>query len=625
MFNLSYDSWSIVCERYLYKLKEGQMKCYIQFYPFLKLSHEDKEYIKSREFFEKYIKNFSCVLYDATLEKSDNFLQKKDGSFRNSTLISPILFLIIEAIGQEIFQHYLDNRKQNIEVFYAGDLKLNDATYKRSYDNFTKLINMEINNYNYYIKTDIQNFFDNININYLMNMIDKNCNHFSNVNLKIFKELLLYCGNDKFPIVENSSALSYIATVIYLNDVDNKLYDFIQNNIQNIESFKIIRYVDDMYILFESSSSYNELQASYNYILDEYSSILHDVKLTLNMHKVKFDKIEYINEVLSNSIYREVIQGDTFEITDLFIENFNIFLETIIEKCKSCGNIITRQQYMKIVEDIFNLENSELTPNEILNVIVFDKKDIFKKDKTLYNLRLIIDNHFDVLYLDPKKFLTMILNTRNEGIIKFLLSKILNNNKIDVWNIHNSIITIFYLMQRNFQHTALIKVLKNRLPNFYRYCEYFCKQSFIQLFDDDNMECKINIINDSNDWKLYFLYAMYRFEEDRNDILSELAFFKNYCDRLIAHLDKYINNRKKPNYKIFYKKKEWEKFFKSISDDEIDAIDNIYKKRNGNPLCHSSAELLDKASSDDIQDCIMKVSDLIERYVNKSINKKNNI
>lgn len=231
MFGIKYESWKLTCNRYFYKLKKGQMKSYLQFYPFCKLSDEDKKYLSCEDFFNTYIQNFSCIMFEDFLIKTNNFLQKGDGSFRNSTLISPILFLIVESIGQEICNTSQFSKLNNIEIFYAGNLNTNDATYKKSYDQFIKNVNLAIDSYNYFIKTDIQNFFDNLDVNILMRNINDNNNYFNSMQLTMIKELLLYCGDDRFPIIENSMSLSYLATVIYLHDIDNQINDFIKNKI----------------------------------------------------------------------------------------------------------------------------------------------------------------------------------------------------------------------------------------------------------------------------------------------------------------------------------------------------------------------------------------------------------
>lgn len=78
----------------------------------------------------------------------------------------------------------------------------------------------------YFIKTDITNFFSSINIDILFDRIDRICNKdavkLTQTEITLYKELLLYCGNGRFPLIENSLASSYLATVVYLDEIDEK-------------------------------------------------------------------------------------------------------------------------------------------------------------------------------------------------------------------------------------------------------------------------------------------------------------------------------------------------------------------------------------------------------------------
>ena len=105
-------------------------------------------------------------------------------------------------------------------------------------------------------KTDISNFFSNINLDVLMRQIDIVCNcntpQISQIHLRLYKELFAYCGDGKFPLIDNSVVSSYLASVIYLDPIDCKIYQYIEKNISVFTDFRIIRYVDDMYILVSS-------------------------------------------------------------------------------------------------------------------------------------------------------------------------------------------------------------------------------------------------------------------------------------------------------------------------------------------------------------------------------------
>lgn len=103
--------------------------------------------------------------------------------------------------------------------------------------------------------------------------------------LQLYKEFLSYCGFGRFPLVENSVASSYLATVVYLDMIDCKIYDYISNNMDVFSDFRIVRYVDDMYILISSDKPKENLYEAYNEIRNEISSILKEYGLSINSEK----------------------------------------------------------------------------------------------------------------------------------------------------------------------------------------------------------------------------------------------------------------------------------------------------------------------------------------------------
>lgn len=186
--------------------------------------------------------------------------------------------MFLQSIGLEVHNHYSPIRPSDISVYYAGNYEYLRPKYKQDYDDFFKELNASIDEYQYFIKTDITNFFANISVDRLISQIDKVCNSgtvvFSQTQLHLFKELLTYCGNGRFPLIENSVASSYLATVVYLDAVDKALHEYISKNITAFSSFRIVRYVDDMYILISSDKPIGDLHNAYNEIRNEYSSIL---------------------------------------------------------------------------------------------------------------------------------------------------------------------------------------------------------------------------------------------------------------------------------------------------------------------------------------------------------------
>ena len=115
---------------------------------------------------------------------------------------------------------------------------------------------------------------------------------------------------------------------------------------------------------------------------------------------------------------------------------------------------------------------------------------------------------------------------------------------------------------------------------------------------------------------------MYYTEKSKNNNLTAYAFFKNYFDRITAdldHINKIFNGEteKRPNYKAFYKEKAFCDFYSSIEGSKK-IIQDAHKLRNGNPVSHSSASIIENdGTTDDIYRIIENLNMILRRYIVK--------
>ena len=629
MFNIEYEAWENVCSAY-FKLNENTKKAYLQFFPLTKISKIEEEHLKSESFFNNYIKDLTFAIVEECFFRTNNFLQKGDGSFRDSSLVSPILFLVLQTLGYKIYNLYEQERNENIEVYYAGNYNEMDVMYKRSYDEFYNSINSKKNDFDYYLKTDISNFFSNINVNILVEKIDKNCNKKGNKisiktsELKVLKDILEYVGFEKFPTIENSVATSFLATNVYLDEIDNYIYDYISKN-KNKDSFKMIRYVDDLYILFNSNKINKNNKDFCNELRNQYSSILKKYGLALNNKKFTFTKIENIENELKKSLYSENI-----DIKDNNLEKFSDeSLYQFITKLSSIldNDYITIEGYNELINEYFSDDNIEYAPTEIFNYFIYSSDIIGKNKKISDSICKLIEKDISFISLDPKRLTTLVLKTKNGRAIRNLLNSLFERSRNNYWNTYDTSIAVHYLIQRGFEHSDLINVLgenESDLKNFY---DYFCKNSFMKTFENKinkviNKSISIITGKEKEKKKTYFLYLMYKVEKEKNNTLSEFNFFKNYFDRVTAHLEfKYSSEKlKNPNFRKFYKEQELCKFYNCI-DCSKDVLEKAHNIRNANPLSHASAELLEKYTTEEIKRNIEDLNGLIECYIE---NKENN-
>ncbi len=617
MFGVSYDTWKSICNMY-FSLNAGSQKAYLQWFPFTKLSSADKENISGEEFYNSYIKTASFMLFPPAMHRSENYLQKGDGSFRDSSLVAPVLFLFLQSIGLEVHNHYSPIRPSDISVYYAGNYEYLRPKYKQDYDDFFKELNASIDEYQYFFKTDITNFFANISVDRLISQIDKVCNSgtvvFSQTQLRLFKELLTYCGNGRFPLIENSVASSYLATVVYLDAVDKALHEYISKNITAFSSFRIVRYVDDMYILISSDKPIGDLHNAYNEIRNEYSSILKNYGLALNTKKCCLKESKEINLELKKSLYDEYFNGLKHNIEELFSGALYRFLNDL--SIELLFDSIDIERYNELINEHFSSDDIEFTPSEVFNYFVYEDEDELKSEPVVKEIVGLVERSISFISLDPKRLTVMIMKTQSDKAIKGFLNQLFRNNRSGKWNSYDTAIAISYLIQSKFRHIDLLDILSDRHPNLYDYYFYHCKNSTIRCFDLWSVKKLAKVI--AQDSKAHYLYFMYLCEMKRANYMAAFAYYKNYFDRVTADLDFAAGNDprlKKPNYNMFYREGTLIRFYSSI-DDSKTVIEKAHKLRNANPLSHASSELLDSNNtSKDLCESIKALSALIYGYI----------
>lgn len=616
MFSITYEAWKSVCDMY-FSQKTGLLKAYLQWFPFSKLSKNDKEKISSQEYFEKYIQSGAYVLFIQSMLRTDNYLQKGDGSFRTSTLISPILYLLLQSIGKTISDAYYPQRPEDISVYYGGNLEQMRCHYKQDYDTFYKQLNSELDQYHYFIKTDIREFYGNINLNILVRRIDEIANagrtQITQNQLQLYKEVLYYCGNGGFPTIENSVALSYLATMIYLDEVDIALHKFIADKITAFVNFKMVRYADDLYILIAFNKPIGYLHKAYNEIRNEYSSILKEFGLSLNATKCCLKPVSEINNELKKSLYAEYVNGQKCEIADLCPDGIKNFIKNL--STALFIDFITVEEYNEIIKKSFFVPDIEFTASEIFNYFIYENDEVLRTDEVVMGITALVKQDVSFISLDPKRLTLMIMKSGNDKAIKTFLNQLFSHHRAGKWNSYDTTIAIAYLIQGRFRHIDLLDIIRVNCPELFDYYNYFCRVSFGSSLLNKSKNKIIEII--AGDTKTYYLYFMYWIELSKNNVMAAYAYFKNYFDRLSAQLafaTKYDNNGKKPNYNRFYRDNELKRLYSGIKDSDA-IIKKSHELRNANPLAHAGAELIDNnSSSKELLLTIESIKKLVVKY-----------
>jgi AbiA family abortive infection protein len=304
----------------------------------------------------------------------------------------------------------------------------------------------------------------------------------SQKDLLIYKELIQCLGQGEFPLIENSVASSYLATVIYLEHPDTYLYEFIDNKETEITDFYMVRYVDDLYILFNSDKPENTLTPVINRVIDTYSSELKKINLSLNRSKTTWKKVSEINDELKKSLYYEQFSNKEFYITDLVDSSVLLkFLGQIQSALTNC--ILDTSKYLEIINSVFCFPNTEYTPDEIFNSLIYEKHQMFGDSEVVDKLFVLFDYDYRFLKLDTKRLMILVLKTKNENLIKQMLSNLFEANRNGVWDIYDTSLAINYLLQRNFRHRDLLNVLKKEEGYVYSYYDLFCRLSFMRTME----------------------------------------------------------------------------------------------------------------------------------------------
>ena len=616
MFGITYETWKDSCNMY-FSLGEKTQKSYLQWFPFSKLTDSDKAEICSEDFFEKYIATGGFVLFPEIMQCSENYIQKGDGSFRNSALISPLLYLVVQSVGIEISKKYSSTRPTDIGAYYAGNLEYKRAKYKKDYDDFFKDINMSAEGYQYYIKTDVTNFYNSINVNVLMERINYICNSgedtISQAQLLLYKELILYCGDGVFPLIENSVASSYLATVVYLDQIDCQLYDFLRLRVPGITGFRMIRYVDDLYILFSSDRDLKGLNQIYNTVIYEYSSLLKEYGLAINSSKCGWKQTKQINDDLKKSLYDEYVNDIEADLCAMFAGELEEFLEDIYEQIG--GNGLTNVAYMELIEKHFHRDDIEFTATEVFNYLIYDNRTELKSEDVSKIVERIIKRDISILSIDPKRLSVMVMQAGGDRAIKAMLSQLFHRNRMGVWNSYDTTIAISYLIQSKFQHIDLLDVLYEKSKSLYAYYEYNCKARFIRCTNREKPNRYLRCIG--KDKKATFLYFLSLCEQKRSNHLGSFAYYKTFFDRISADMAYQTGEKSKkngPSYQSYYHEKDFKSLYSGIANADA-IIKQAHDLRNANPLSHSSAGLIDdNSTSKNLNNAKRNLDSLINQY-----------
>jgi len=634
MWGITAEEWHKFVEEFL-SAKKAQLNKHLQTYPFSKLDKKDKEYIASDIFFYEFINNGAFLGSTGNLNIIDNVLQKNNGDFRNVTLVSPIQYLVFIALGGHLAKKIKQNQ-QSIDSFYAGNFETGDLYYAESYKEFSIKTEELGNNYDYYFKFDFTNFFPNLNLALLFHRIQEMVPEEDPRSLMIYQNLLEFFGEGKFPVIDGNPGLSFIATRCYLNQFDNEVSKKIMNN-PNILDFHIVRYVDDTYIFF-SCGQIDLAKEDIQIIVQDVSE---SSKLNLNHMKQNFGIGNKVSDEVEQNLYDYVVNGENIEY-DQYYSKKN--LEDLFQNLF----LLDRDASFNDIENTFiNAFRSEFnfTYTEVWNWYLYEHPEYFEDMRVKnYFFKLIMNKNY-LFRFYSKQFVRMLINTRNEQMIKNFLNNTFVRHRSHHLAKYQRLMMLEYLINTNFKHSDLMRVLQDESPHVYEYINEYCLGNWLTK-KRDNLSVNYEKVDEftersKKDYVLNYQYFMAEFFSNKSMILEEFAYYKNYFDRkssyLFAALDidgvyKRNKNGHPISWGFTYRKDNETKELRKldIDPDLVDGVERAYQLRNQNPVSHASAEALlrEDLKTTDLKECIVAMDNVIGLLSEKVTDKyrlKNNL
>ncbi|MCY7947452.1 reverse transcriptase domain-containing protein, partial [Bacillus atrophaeus] len=359
----------------------------------------------------------------------------------------------------------IDFSNKNMQVYYSGYLDLGfskkqiteNARYNESYKLFQK--EQKIYRGKPALKIDIKDFFNSIKVKELIKTIKYLLGNIKYVNN--LEEILEYCGFDYLPQFHYSIASS-ILSQFYLTNFDNKIRELLVR-----ENLQLIRYVDDMYIIFLDGI---EDRKRNNAILNEISYYLWEHSLVLNTSKTEMlsvSQYQVITESLSENYedgnYKGFSSGSLIENKALEIVEggyLNLIVDTLCNIEEDYG--IDLKKYKELMEKYIAINGGEV--NKIWNNIIFSEK--WKKLDTKELIGLI--KNWEYIFFNPNQFTVLYLmiyrHLEKSGLVNdngLRIREVLNYLfKNETFTLRDTLVAISYLFQRNLKHKDLIQKIK---------------------------------------------------------------------------------------------------------------------------------------------------------------------
>lgn len=603
----SFESWQIACQ--MMRNERTRLRSYLQWYPFIRLDRESWGTVSSETFYRFFIEDGSFVLAEDMRFVTKGCVQKEGASFRDSYLVSPVIYLYLLAFGIEYEKLYIEKRENEL-CLYAGDLHQKQGHYRKSYRVFCDSIKHESDQFDFCLKTDIANFFGSINVDGLiMRMQDLSNNAFSATDALYIKALLLYCGCGKFPTIQSHPTLSFLATKVYLCRIDLQLSSKLREMI-DISDFKLVRYVDDLYIFFNLDDCADLVKTKHS-LINIYADLLRDSGMILKQEKLSLMNASEVTSSVATVSFIDITgdsADDEIALDSIKLESTFLSIVQSINDGK-----YTQSDFQNAVNENFFVEKSTATPISIFRQCLYRSARLFKEDKVISALGQMLDKGNVALSFNTNEIVQCVLNTGSGDLVKQLLNNLFQSERNGTWCSLDSLIATAYLQHRGMQHKDLISLLDRREPSLARYCQVFCRESFAKLPLSDNERKLIALLKGDSASKVQ--YTFHLFHKLSLNAFEQASYYRAYFARVSSFIESKVNGKK---HKWLYHERSLKALYADI-EDAGEIIRNAESLRQNNPLVHASSKIIERHTyKSELDRMVASLDDLLEKKL-KSI------
>lgn len=547
-----------------------------------------KEYFNNKianGFFYGLENEFYCYQYP---------IPKEIVGVRRLSFLSYPMAILYYSIGLYLLDLCSDflslNIKSNnkIKSFYGAKVmpenncKLKNLNYLPFYKEFKRELNGPIfqSENTSVIRLDIENFYDNFPLFSFLNSIkdnlkDTKCkeNIYDNITINDINYFFLFLSNNRTGIPQSkNNIISQLIANIYLNFVDLSVEDIIHEICEaKLLDYKIVRYIDDYYIILNYNTGDEHERAIYStQLLLAFSDLFYNTySLKLNS-KCKIYNLDNDNEKKS-LIYNFKKVSSGIEISSDQISKKKS------DPQESLDNILSVISKLDITSAFYT--KNENSDEDVLKEI-YSKNviSIANKKENQLKIKEVFENFdFDLVCLRPKEIIVLIcLCTDAETrFVNYLTKK-------ENYTISDENLVLTYLCQTNFQNNDLI----DKLCKYNKHYNTIIKEK--------------NAVPDDN--SCYFGLPLHKLHDISNNV------------KIINQIKKRVVNEKYQNFTIAinhlvnefleicklydknssndYNAENVRDYLKRLNVDNksIIFIDKMFDRRNTNSVSHSGSK-----------------------------------